>query len=54
MQRIIMGSHNLRKNKRHNVQDYTQEFKKRALTLDIPLYMQENILKDTGELCWSI
>jgi len=32
------------------VQDYAQEFRKRALTLDIPLYTQETLLKYIGRL----
>ena len=35
---------NLRQGRAQNAQDYTQEFKKRALTLDIPLYTQDIIL----------
>ena len=41
---------NLREKGGQNVQEYTQEFKKRALTLNVPLYMQENILKYIGRL----
>jgi hypothetical protein len=41
MQQAIMNWKNLRQNKGQNVQDYTQEFKKRELTLGIPIYTQE-------------
>jgi hypothetical protein len=48
MQQTIMDWHNLRKNRGHNVQDYTQEFRKMELTLGIPLYMEETLLKYIG------
>ena len=35
---------NLRKGKGHNVQEYTQEFRKRTLILGIPIYTQETLL----------
>jgi hypothetical protein len=41
MQQAIMDWQNLRKNRGQNVQDYTQEFRKRALTLGIPLYSKK-------------
>jgi hypothetical protein len=50
MQQAIMDWQNLRKNRGQNVQDYTQEFRKRALTLGIPLYTQETLLKYIGGL----
>jgi hypothetical protein len=50
MQQAIMDWKNLRENRGKNVQDYTQEFRKRALTLGIHLYMQENLLKYIGML----
>ena len=34
-----------RQGKGQSVQEYTQEFIKRALMLGIPLYTQENLLK---------
>ena len=36
---------NLRQGKGQSVQEYTQEFRKRALVLGIPLYTQETLLK---------
>ena len=40
----------LRQNKGQGVQDYTCEFKKKALMLGIPLYTQETLLKYVGGL----
>lgn len=40
-----MDWQNLRKKKGYNVQHYTQEFRKEALTLGIPLYMKETLSK---------
>ena len=41
---------NLRQGKYQIVQEYTQEFKKRALILGITLYTQETLLKFIGGL----
>ena len=41
---------NLRQGKGQNVQEYTQEFRKRASILGIPLYTQETLLKFIGGL----
>jgi hypothetical protein len=41
---------NIKQGRGQNVQNYTQEFKKRALTLGIPLYMQETLLNYNGSL----
>ena len=46
----MMNWQNLRQGKGQSVQDYTQEFKKRALVLGIPLYTQETIIKYIGGL----
>jgi hypothetical protein len=51
MQQKIMDWKNLRQNRGQNVQYYTQGFRKRALTLGIPLYTQETLLKYIGR--WS-
>ena len=40
----------LKVRKGHSVQEYTNEFCKKALMLDIPLYTQENLMKDIGGL----
>jgi hypothetical protein len=50
MQQVIMDWENIRQNGGKNVQYYTQEFRKRALMLGIPLYMQETLLKNIGGL----
>ena len=41
---------NLKQGKGQNVQEYTQELRKRALILGIPLYTQETLLKFIGGL----
>jgi hypothetical protein len=46
----MMDWHNLRQGKGQSVQEYTQEFRKRALILGIPLYTQETLLKCIGGL----
>ena len=46
----MMELKNLRQGKRQSVQDYTQEFRKGALMLGIPLYTQETLLKYIGGL----
>ena len=38
MQQVVMDWKNLRYGKWQNVQEYTQVFRKKALTLGIPLY----------------
>ena len=50
MQQAMMDWQNLRKGKGQNVQEYTQEFRKRDLILGIPLYTQETLLKFIGGL----
>ena len=40
----------MRQGKGQSVQDYTREFRKRALALGIPLYTQETLLKYIGGL----
>ena len=50
MQKAIMNWKNFRQAKGQNVQSYTQEFKKRALTLGIDLSSQDTILKYIGGL----
>jgi len=50
MQQAMMDWKNLRQGKGQSVQEYTQEFWKRALVLGIPLYTQENLLKYIGGL----
>jgi hypothetical protein len=50
VQRAIIHWQNTRKNRGQNAQDYTQDFRKRALTSGIPLYTQETLLKYIGGL----
>ena len=50
MQNAIMDWKNFRKLKGKSVQDYTHEFRRRALILDINLYSQETLLKYVGGL----
>ena len=50
MQQAIMDWQNLRQKKGQSVQEYTQEFRKKALALGIPLYTQETLLKFIGGL----
>jgi hypothetical protein len=50
MQHEMMNWQSLRQAKGQSVQDYTQEFRKKALILDIPLYTQETLLKYIGGL----
>ena len=45
MQKYIMEWQNFRQLKGENVQDYTHEFRRRALILGINLYSQEKLLK---------
>ena len=45
IQQAMMDWKNLKQGKGQNVQEYTQEFRKRDLILGIPLYTQEIILK---------
>jgi hypothetical protein len=40
----------LSQGKGKSVQSFTEEFRKKALDLNIPLYIQENILKYIGAL----
>ena len=46
----MMDWKNLRKGNGQSVEEYTQEFRKRALILGIPLYTQEMFLKFIGGL----
>jgi hypothetical protein len=48
MKQAMMDWKNLRQSKGQSVQEYTQEFQKRALILGIPLYTQETLLKYIG------
>ena len=50
MQQALMDWKNLRQAKCQNLQEYTQEFRKRALILGIPIDTQENLLKFIGGL----
>jgi len=50
MQQVIMSWQNVRQLKGQTVQSYTQEFRKRALLLGIPLDNQETLLKYIGGL----
>ena len=50
MQQAMMDWKNLREGKGQNVQEYTQELRKRALVLGIPLYIQEILLRYKGGL----
>jgi hypothetical protein len=45
IQKEMMDWKTLKKNKGQNVQEYTHEFRKRALILGIPLYTQETLFK---------
>ena len=44
MQQAMMDWQSLRQSKGQSLQEYTQEFRKRALVLGIPLYTQETLL----------
>jgi hypothetical protein len=48
MQTTIIDSQHLRQGKGKNVQVYTHEFKKKSLSLGIPLYTRETLLKYIG------
>ena len=48
MQQDIMDWKNLRQGKGQSVQEYMQVFRKKALTLGIPLYTQDSLLKYIG------
>jgi hypothetical protein len=48
VQTAIIEWKHLRQGKGKNVQVYTQEFKKKALSLGIPLYTRETLLKYIG------
>ena len=45
-----MDRKNLRQGNGQSVQEYTQDFRKRALVFGIPLYTQETLLKYIGGL----
>ena len=49
-QKSIMDWHNFRQLKIQSVQDYTHEFRRRALILGVNLYSQETFLKYIGGL----
>ena len=48
MQQAIMDWQNLRQGKGQSIQEYTQVFRKKTLTLGIPLYTQDTLLKYIG------
>jgi hypothetical protein len=50
MQKAIMNWQNFRQLKGQNVQDYTQEFRKRSLMLGVDLQSQDTLLKYIGGL----
>ena len=50
IQKLIMSWHNFRQFKGQTVQDYTQEFRKRALLLGVNLNSQDTLLKYIGGL----
>ena len=50
MQKTVMNWQSLKQEKGQSVQEYTQEFRKKALILGIPLYTQETLLKYIGGL----
>lgn len=50
MKQAIMDWKNLRQGKGQNIQEYTKVFRKKALSLGIPLSTQENLLKYIGGL----
>jgi len=50
MQKAIMSWHNFRQLKGQIVQDYTQEFRKKALLLGVNLNSQDTLLKYIGGL----
>ena len=50
MQKSIMNWQNFRQLKGQNVQDYTQEFRKRSLMLGVDLQSQDTLLKYIGGL----
>jgi hypothetical protein len=54
MQHEMMNWKSLKQAKGQNVQSYTQEFRKKALMLGIPLYTQETLLKYIGGLHTTI
>ena len=50
MQKLIMNWKKFRQLKGQSVQDYTQEFRKRALMLGVDLHSRETLLKYIGGL----
>jgi hypothetical protein len=50
MQKATMDWQNFRQAKRHNVQSFTQEFRRRSLVLGVDLSSQETLLKYIGAL----
>ena len=48
MKMIMIEWRHLRQGKGQNIQAYTQELKKKSLSLGIPLYTRETILKYIG------
>ena len=50
MQQVVIDWQHFRQGKGHNVQEFTQEFRKKALVLGIPLDTRETLLKYIGNL----
>ena len=50
MEKVIMNWKNFRHLKGQNVQEYTQEFRRRALMLGVDLQSQDTLLKYIGGL----
>ena len=50
MQQLMMRWKHFRQGKGQTVQEYTHEFRKRAISLNFPLYTQESLLKYIGGL----
>ena len=50
MQQLMMSWQHFRQGKGQTVQEYTHEFRKRAISLNVPLYTQETLLKYIGGL----
>ena len=50
MQQLMMNWQHFRQGKGQSVQDYTHEFRKKAISLNVPLYTQDTLLKYIGGL----
>lgn len=50
MQQLMMNWQLFRQGKGQSVQDYTHEFRKKAIALNVPLYTQDTLLKYIGGL----